>query len=74
MSRDVATCSENEGPFDAVRMMRQRGVRRLPVPNANGGLAGIVTTGDIYAALSTQTGESGNALSREQVREMEIRH
>jgi CBS domain-containing protein len=54
--------------------VRRRGVRRLPVLNATGGLAGIVTTDDIFAALSTQLGGLSNALSREQVREMEIRN
>ena len=53
--------------------MRRRGVRRLPVLNANGALAGIVTADDIYAALSTQMGELSNALSREQIREMTTR-
>ena len=73
MSRNPATCAENEDLFDAIETMRKRGVRRLPVLNPKGGLAGIVTIDDIYGALSAHMGELSHALSREQVREMEVR-
>lgn len=73
MSQPPATCSENEDIFDAIQTMRDRGVRRLPVLNAKGGLAGVLSTDDIYGALSTHTGELSRALTREQVREMQAR-
>ena len=41
MSKPVATCTESEGLFAAILTMRERGVRRLPVLNAKGGLAGM---------------------------------
>lgn len=73
MTREPATCAADEDLFDAIETMRKRGVRRLPVLNPTGGLAGIVTTDDIYGALSAHMGELSQALSREQVREMERR-
>lgn len=73
MTRDVATCSENEELFDAIATMRERGVRRLPVLNAKGGLAGMVAADDIYGALGAHLRMLGSALTREQTQEMQAR-
>lgn len=73
MTRSPSTCAENQELFDAVQMMRARGVRRLPVVNSNGGLVGLVSADDIFAALGTHLSELGHALTREQVHEMEDR-
>lgn len=73
MSSPPATCGENQDLFDAIETMRTHGVRRLPVLNAEGGLAGMLATDDIYGALSTHMGELSHALTREQVREMRMR-
>ena len=73
MSRPPATCGEDEEIFDAIETMRGRGVRRLPVLNAKGGLAGMLSTDDIYGALSAHSGELSRALTREQVHEMQAR-
>jgi CBS domain-containing protein len=70
MSRPPATCSEDADIFDAIQTMRVRGVRRLPVLNAKGGLAGMLSTDDIHGALSTHTGELSYALTHEQAHEM----
>lgn len=74
MSRAPATCNENEEIFDAILTMRKRGVRRLPVLNAKGGLAGMLAADDINGALSTHMLELSRALMREQVHEMQARH
>ena len=73
MTDNVATCRESDGLFDAIRVMRHRGVRRLPVLNAQAGLAGMVAADDIYGALGTHLQELSRALTREQVREMQTR-
>jgi CBS domain-containing protein len=73
MTRPAATCTEDEDLFDAIETMRTRGVRRLPVLGAKGGLAGMVSADDIYDALGTHLRELGHALTREQVREIETR-
>jgi CBS domain-containing protein len=73
MSRNPATCGEDEDVFDAIETMRERGVRRLPVLNAKGGLAGMLTVDDVHGVLSTHLSELGRALVREQVREMHTR-
>jgi CBS domain-containing protein len=73
MSSKPATCSEDEDLFDAIATMRDRGVRRLPVVNADGGLTGIVVADDIYNALGSHMRELSYALTREQVRERQLR-
>lgn len=73
MNRDLATCRERDGLFDAIRTMRDHGVRRLPVLDTAGGLSGLVAADDIYSALGTHLQELSRALTREQVREMQSR-
>lgn len=73
MTRRVVTCGERQGLFDALALMRERGVRRLPVINAQGGLAGMFTADDALGMIAAQMRDLCRALSREQVREMERR-
>ena len=73
MTRDLATCSEDEELFDAIQTMRKRGVRRLPVLNARGGLAGIVAADDIFTALGTHLRDLSQVLGHEQARETQLR-
>jgi len=73
MTRDLATCSEDEELFDAIQTMRKRGVRRLPVLNARGGLAGIVAADDIFTALGTHMRDLSQVLGHEQARETHLR-
>lgn len=73
MSLPLASCNENDDLFDVIGVMRRRGIRRLPVLNDKGSLAGLVSVDDVYAVLGTQLQELSQALTREQVREMETR-
>lgn len=73
MTRPVITCSEDQDLFVAIELMRERGVRRLPVVNAKGSLAGVVAADDIYNAVGTQMRELSLALAREQAHELQVR-
>lgn len=73
MTRDITTCGEDEELFDVLQTMRNVGVRRLPVVDARGRLAGIVTADDAIGALSWHLNELARALTHEQTREMEER-
>jgi len=58
-ARDVMTsgiiyCHENEEIEDAVRIMEQHEVRRLPVINENKRMVGILSLGDISHAAPRQ--------------------
>jgi len=73
MSQPVATCRADQDLFDAVRMMRTYGVRRLPVLNADGEFIGYVSAEDIHGALAMELRDLDRAVLREQAREIETR-
>lgn len=73
MSGEVATVGEAEGVFEALRYMRGKGVRRLPVVDAEGWLVGIVTLDDLLELLAEELGELAKLVSREQDREASTR-
>jgi CBS domain-containing protein len=49
MSREVHTCSENDDVREALRTLKQRRVRRLPVVDRQGRLSGIISLNDLVA-------------------------
>jgi len=54
MAPGLVTVKENTGVFEAIRHMRAKGVRRLPVVNDSGGLVGILTLDDLLELLSEE--------------------
>ena len=73
MTRPLATCREDEELYDAIQTMRERGVRRLAVLDAQGALAGMIAADDIYTALGTHLRDLGQVLGHEQPRERDLR-
>jgi CBS domain-containing protein len=73
MSRDLATARTGEPLDEALRMMRTRGVRRLPVVSADGRLEGLVAFDDILEVMSGEIGELVGLVAREQKHEREVR-
>ena len=64
MTRDVIFCRDTEEAEDAIRIMEDNKVRRLPVLNEAKKLVGMVSLGDISHALSQDlTGEVTKAVS-----------
>ena len=64
MTRDVIFCRETEDAEDALRIMENNKVRRLPVLDDAEKLVGMVSLGDISHALSRElTGEVTKAVS-----------
>lgn len=47
MTRDIVGCSENDDLFDALKMMGEKKIRRLPVVNDRSQLVGVVSMADI---------------------------
>ena len=64
---------DNAGVFEAIQLMVNKGVRRLPVVDDAGGLVGIVTLDDLLLLLSkelaTLTKLAAKLVSREQKNE-----
>lgn len=73
MSRELATCPDDGELSDAIDIMRTRGVRRLPVVDAQGAIAGVLAVDDIYGAMGSELRDLGHALVREQLQEMQAR-
>ncbi|WP_324781085.1 CBS domain-containing protein [Thiobacillus sedimenti] len=74
MGSDVATVREGEGLFEALRYMRDKGVRRMPVVDAAGGLVGILTLDDLLGLLAEEMMELAKLVSHERQRESVARH
>lgn len=73
MTYELFTADEDDELSAAVDLMRDRGVRRLPVVNASGGLIGILTVDDIIDLLAEQLHALAALVTREQHREREHR-
>lgn len=69
MSYELVTAREEDDLWDAVQRMRARGVRRMPVVNAGGGLVGIVTLDDLLELLAEELAALSRVAGREQERE-----
>jgi CBS domain-containing protein len=63
MSAHPRTIEESAPIQDAVATMRRVGVRRLPVVDKKGAVAGIVTADDVLDLVSGELGDLGRALS-----------
>lgn len=69
MDRQLVTVPENAGLAEALEAMRAKGVRRLPVVNKDGELAGIVSLDDMLQLLSGELNDLSAVITREQARE-----
>lgn len=73
MGAEVATVREDEGLFEALRHMRDKGVRRMPVVDGSGALVGILTLDDLLSLLAEEMMELAKLVSHERQREASIR-
>lgn len=73
MNRDLVTVKSSDTLTAALRTMRNRGVRRLPVVGADGLLAGIVTFDDLVSAMARELGDLATVVVRGRQREERVR-
>ena len=73
MGPEVATVREGEGLFEALRYMRDKGVRRMPVVDGAGALVGILTLDDLLGLLAEEMTELAKLVSHERQREATVR-
>ena len=66
MTTDVVTCLVNDDAHKAVRLMEEHQVRRIPIVNDNGQLAGILSQADIATRMKEpgQTAEVVKEISQ----------
>ncbi|TFW29573.1 CBS domain-containing protein [Massilia horti] len=74
MSDDLLTVNEADDVYATIEKMRFRGIRRVPVVNANGALMGIVSADDLLEFLSEEMGELARISSHQQAHEKRARH
>jgi CBS domain-containing protein len=70
---DLLTVREKDGIPDALRLMREKGVRRVPVLTHSGALAGILTIDDFLELVAEELGAFARTIDRERVRETRAR-
>lgn len=70
MAASLFVIQEGAGILDAVQSMTAKGVRRLPVVDADGGLIGIVTVDDLLLLLARELGAMSKLVTREQKNEL----
>lgn len=73
MVPELVTALEADEAWDAIRLMRERGVRRLPVVADDGLLVGIVTVDDLLELIAEQIGDLCRVAAAEQTREARSR-
>jgi CBS domain-containing protein len=73
MSREIVSVTEDTKLMDAITLMRSHGVRRLPVIDYGGKLAGILTVDDVIELIVEQLGDLSRLTTVEQQREQRRR-
>ena len=73
MSFELTTVSEDDDIFDTVKLMRTRGIRRVPVVDKQGALVGILAIDDLLGLLEEFVGDVTGVIVREQAREQKVR-
>ena len=73
MTRELVTVAENATVTDALSLMRERGIRRLPVVNDQGTVAGIVALDDLLAAMTAELNAFARIVDWQRVREACLR-
>ncbi len=73
MSPELVRAREDAGVAETVALMRQKGLRRLPVVDAAGSLVGLVAADDLLELLAEEISGLASIVAREQRRETEQR-
>lgn len=66
MSDELLTAGEETSLSDALKLMQERGVRRLPVLDSAGALVGIVTADDVIRFLAEELGQVVKLMNHEE--------
>ncbi len=70
MTPNPTVVNENASIWDTIQLMRSHGIRRMPVVNEKGELAGIISADDMLDLLSNQLHALIELIGQEQIREI----
>ena len=73
MSFELTTVTEDSKLIDTIKLMRDKGVRRIPVVNQEGVLQGLLSVDDLLELLAEQLTDIVNLIGKEQSRESRSR-
>jgi CBS domain-containing protein len=73
MSQELVIVAESEGVLETIEVMRLKGVRRMPIVDAENRLVGIVTIDDLLEVLAEELTDIARIVSREQSYERQAR-
>ena len=65
VTRSIVTAHDDEDALLVARRMRENGVRRLPVVDAEGELAGIVTVDDLIGGVHAEMAEIAHLVAHQ---------
>jgi len=69
--QELTTCREDEGVLECIQKMRLKGIRRMPVVDREGNLAGIIAVDDVIQLLADEMNQIGKLIAHEQIQEVE---
>lgn len=69
MSQELHALREHDNVAAALHLMRERGIRRVPVLTHSGALAGILTMDDLLGLIAEEFGDLVGTIGRERARE-----
>ena len=73
MSEELVTVPDRNDVLETIEIMRFKGVRRVPVVDAEGRLAGIVTVDDLLGILADELSDIARIVAREPSHEQQAR-
>jgi CBS domain-containing protein len=73
MNSELATVRESNHINDTIKLMRGRGIRRIPVVNDENVLVGILTIDDLLDVVISELDDIVNLVNVEQKREKQLR-
>lgn len=73
MSAELITVRESNHVYDTLKLMRGKGIRRVPVVNDENVLIGIVTVDDLLDVVISELDDIVNIVAIEQKREKQLR-
>lgn len=69
----LVTVREQDDVSDALRVMREAGIRRVPVLSRSGALAGILALDDVLELMAEEMNDFARTMVKERVRETRLR-
>ena len=73
MSLDLLSIGEDDGISESLKLMKTRGVRRVPVLDGKGELAGILAVDDLIGLLAEELADISQLIEGEQEKERNSR-